>query len=565
MTISPSRALNVPSPKSPRSSSCPTVVSPVADARPPGLPSGSPGTRSDAPVGSSAADQGARSKATSSWRTEWVRKPAEMRSTPVSATALTVAGVVSRRTPRRGLDRRPSRRRYGVRRAACCRRARRPPPASSASASCSRLSTSTSIATRWPTVPCPADRFATEPAAAMWLSLISTASSSPKRWLAPPPHRTAYFSRRAGPGGLARVERCAPRGALDRLHQCRPSRWRSPLRRPSRLSPPRSRPSGAPAPGLHRARRRRPAASSCRRPRHGERDLRLDAAGRASAPAQPQPGDPARPAGHDRPGRGAAGAGTMASVVRSPATAEVLEPARARTRSFQHQPRQRRAVPRPGTVAERPVGRGPGRRGAAVRHARASSLTVCRAQAPEASCGSRAPSGRPGSPRRARAAVATSGPRRPIAPGRPAGCCRCGWSGSILSMASDAPGRGRAPRRRGPTSPGAAPRRGRHRRSPAAQPGHRSPDVAGRLGGVEADGVGHPHPEDQRLRAASCDASRLAPCSAGGGHLAARPTGPGDRAAARRVDRDAAHVVVRGRRHRDRLHGGSMPAGPQLA
>src|SRR5437763_350376 len=40
------------------------------------------------------------------------------------------------------------------------------------------------------------------PATAMWLSLISMASSRPKRWLNPQPQRTAYFSsaRRRGRG-----------------------------------------------------------------------------------------------------------------------------------------------------------------------------------------------------------------------------------------------------------------------------------------------------------------------------------------------------------------------------
>ena len=44
----------------------------------------------------------------------------------------------------------------------------------------------------------------TPPAIATWLSLISIASSRPKRWLAPPPSRTASFSRMRRPGrGLA--------------------------------------------------------------------------------------------------------------------------------------------------------------------------------------------------------------------------------------------------------------------------------------------------------------------------------------------------------------------------
>ena len=44
------------------------------------------------------------------------------------------------------------------------------------------------------------------PATAMWLSLIRIASSSPKRWLKPPPQRTAYFSSARSPGVVLRVQ-----------------------------------------------------------------------------------------------------------------------------------------------------------------------------------------------------------------------------------------------------------------------------------------------------------------------------------------------------------------------
>ncbi len=44
------------------------------------------------------------------------------------------------------------------------------------------------------------------PATAMWLSLIRIASSSPKRWLKPPPQRTAYFSSARSPGVVFRVQ-----------------------------------------------------------------------------------------------------------------------------------------------------------------------------------------------------------------------------------------------------------------------------------------------------------------------------------------------------------------------
>src|SRR3954452_11162075 len=50
----------------------------------------------------------------------------------------------------------------------------------------------------------------------MWLSLIRTASSSPKRWLWPPPQRTAYFSRPRSPGVVFLVQTmCAPCGSTS--------------------------------------------------------------------------------------------------------------------------------------------------------------------------------------------------------------------------------------------------------------------------------------------------------------------------------------------------------------
>ena len=43
------------------------------------------------------------------------------------------------------------------------------------------------------------------PAAAMWFSLISTASYKPMRWFTPPPVRTAYFCASRKPGMVLRV------------------------------------------------------------------------------------------------------------------------------------------------------------------------------------------------------------------------------------------------------------------------------------------------------------------------------------------------------------------------
>ena len=124
-----------------------------------------------------------------------------MRSTPVSA----IAAHGRERHAAGGLEdhlsRRRSRPRRGDRRGSYCRAARRRASAASASRSWSSVSTSTSILTRWPTLALARSiAIATPPATAMWLSLISIASSRPKRWFDPPPQRTAYFSKRPKAG-----------------------------------------------------------------------------------------------------------------------------------------------------------------------------------------------------------------------------------------------------------------------------------------------------------------------------------------------------------------------------
>src|SRR5262245_6526079 len=78
----------------------------------------------------------------------------------------------------------------------------------------------------------------------MWLSLISMASSSPKRWLKPPPQRTAYFSSARSPGVVLRVQQMRVRvPSTRRTNSCvavaTPERW------PSRLSATRSAASTA--------------------------------------------------------------------------------------------------------------------------------------------------------------------------------------------------------------------------------------------------------------------------------------------------------------------------------
>ena len=79
-------------------------------------------------------------------------------------------------------------------------------PQSKASRSCARVSTSISTksacAVRYAAW---AITWGMPPAAAMWFSLIKTASYKPTRWLVPPPQSTAYFCARRRPGRVLRV------------------------------------------------------------------------------------------------------------------------------------------------------------------------------------------------------------------------------------------------------------------------------------------------------------------------------------------------------------------------
>ena len=116
----------------------------------------------------------------------------------------------------------------------------------------------------------------------MWLSLIRIPSSSPARWLVPPPARTAYFSSARSVGVVLRVSRIVIRaaGGVDE-----PARQRRDPGQP--LQKIERRPFG----GQHRAppcprppRRRRPARSDRRR-----RVLSVNAAPRDRAAGTPRP------------------------------------------------------------------------------------------------------------------------------------------------------------------------------------------------------------------------------------------------------------------------------------
>ncbi len=68
----------------------------------------------------------------------------------------------------------------------------------------------------------------------MWLSLMITESSSPKRWFDPPPQRTAYFSSARSPGVVLRVQMIRARESLTSRTKVR-VRVAIPHRRASRL------------------------------------------------------------------------------------------------------------------------------------------------------------------------------------------------------------------------------------------------------------------------------------------------------------------------------------------
>src|SRR6266478_1936715 len=79
--------------------------------------------------------------------------------------------------------------------------------AASASSSSATDSTSTSIGLPVPARLAAVTAASSEPAAAMWFSLMSTMSYRPIRWLCAPPQRTAYFCAVRSPGTVLRVSR----------------------------------------------------------------------------------------------------------------------------------------------------------------------------------------------------------------------------------------------------------------------------------------------------------------------------------------------------------------------
>ena len=154
----------------------------------------------------------------------------------------------------------------------------------------------------------------------MWLSLISTASSRPKRWLTPPPQRTAYFSSARRPGVVLRVSAIARRVPGDRVDAGRASRWRCPHRRPSRLSAVRSAGEDRPRAGPSTRASTRPGGDAGRRPprRSSIAIARIEQPEGRERRRRGRRRTPAARATRRRAARGV-GRRSMASVVRSPA------------------------------------------------------------------------------------------------------------------------------------------------------------------------------------------------------------------------------------------------------
>ena len=92
-------------------------------------------------------------------------------------------------------------------------------PAASASATSSRSRHSTSISSSGWAPATSSTAAPSPPASATWFSLIRIASSSPSRWLRPPPAATAAFSSARSPGVVLRVSRISRPGASHGLDE----------------------------------------------------------------------------------------------------------------------------------------------------------------------------------------------------------------------------------------------------------------------------------------------------------------------------------------------------------
>ena len=149
---------------------------------------------------------------------EWVSAPTLITSTPGTARNRAASRTARRpKPPRRRRRQSPLTARADADGVMLSRRMTSAPARTAAVTSASVLA-STSILARC-VAPALASftAFASEPAAAMWLSLIRTCSPSDERWLMQPPHRTAYFSSARKPGVVFRVSAMRTPGARDRI------------------------------------------------------------------------------------------------------------------------------------------------------------------------------------------------------------------------------------------------------------------------------------------------------------------------------------------------------------
>ena len=181
------------------------------------------------------------------------------------------------------------------------------------------MSTSSSIFTRWPTsARARSTAGAMPPAMATWLSLISMASSRPKRWLMPPPTRTAYFCAARSPGIVLRVQTICALCAGDRVDDA--ARGGGDAATGGTGSSARcARRSGCRAPGRLSVAIGVAAAPGGCRPAQRARCAIAGSIRRNASQREIEPGDDARLARDQRASRPRASAGTIASVVMSPA------------------------------------------------------------------------------------------------------------------------------------------------------------------------------------------------------------------------------------------------------
>ncbi len=371
----------------------------------------------------------------------------------------------------------------------------------------------------------------TPPAMAMWLSLIRIASSRPKRWLAPPPQRTAYFSTARRPGVVLRVQTTRARVWAIGVGRCGggggdAAEVAEEVQRHALGG--QDAAGGALDAGDDVARLRAVAVLA----HTVEPDRRVDQP--EGERGQIQAGDRAGLAGDE---------GGLAWVRGGISASEVMSPARPRSSS-----RAARTSGSSSTARQRAHGAGGP---APARQARANAracVQVSVMRAPDRrACGKSVRAWPPRLSCRRSMAPPSSGRVPPDRTAPAARAARSIGGASPAASRSTPAWRDRMAR----TGAGSLSCGGRHGAS--APPGRRATGHAAAAmpagdGGFQQRVAGQP----------------VGAVQPGAGRLAHGPQA-GHGGAAIRIHGDAAHVVMRGRADRDRRRGGSMPAAWQAA